>query len=246
MTEDERRIVALFARIQPGADLAWGHPVSDPPDALSADGKVGLELTRLAPSDGSRAGSPITRRQSLRDRILLRGQSALKASDGRGFRVHVIWNDDKELLTKSSVTLGPDLAEVVRGVVADVNARAVAEPAGDLVLYGRDFAGHPLAEYAASISVSWTLGTTEWDCAGSAASVCLLSGRPLRTIINRKNADLARWTISPAYRWLVLHLDPSTFTDDPAVVSGPYTFDFDRVFLIDTVELTCREIRRTP
>jgi len=239
---DELGILAVFSSVCPSSDLGWKPATSDPPDALSADGAIGIEVTRLAPAGSGRGGSPATRRQSQRDRVLVRAQRKLLSTPGRGFRVHVIWQDDGlDLSRYDSDALARDLADLASELASEAARRAAQEAAGELVLYRNDLPDGPLRQHVACLS-----GTTIWDCAGSGESVVLTSQRPLQTIIERKSADLSRWSVRTRERWLLVHLDPTTCTDDPAIIRGPYLAAFDRIFLLDTVELTCRELGCAP
>ncbi len=245
----------LFASACSHADRAWEVIVTgDPPDAISRDRTVGLELTRLAPvrvalSADRKPGSPAKERQSFRDRILSDAQHALKTDPGRGFHVHVTWMpvtwDDQPKISRHVKALVEALAETTRNVREEATRRAANEVAGDVVIDRGDLSD-PLREYIASLSISWTPGIVEWGFTGACQSIVLTSPRPVQDIIDRKGADISRWSVCIQERWLVVHLDPSLFTDDPALIEGPYRSQFERVYLLDTVERTCRELGISP
>jgi len=242
---DEEAALSLFAQVCPGANLAWQSPTADPPDAVSSDRRVGLEIVRLSPGGDAPSGSPTTRRQHLRLRILSEAQQQFARDTGRrGFRVYVVWRDDDSALWKRDVdVLARELVQVVRDAAPHASKRLASEPAGMENLYRVAFAALSIASHVASVQLSWTpAGPLTWALDGSGSSVVLTGDRPFRTAIDDKNRDLPQWLVSTAERWLLIHLDPSTAIDDDGLVHGPYPFDFDRVFLLDMRERTCREI----
>jgi len=162
--------------------------------------------------------------------------------------VYVVWRDDDSALRKRDVNvLARELVQVVLDAAPYASKRLASEPAGCENRYRVAFPALSVAAHVASVHLSWTpAGPLTWDLDGSRSSVVLTGDRPLRIVIDDKNRDLPQWLVSTTERWLLIHLDPSTSTDDDSLVHGPYSFDFDRVFLLDTRELTCREIGRAP
>src|ERR1700682_5605176 len=141
MTTDEEMALKAFAHTSCSAGVAWVGSESDPPDAISEDGRIGLELTCLAPSESRRAGSPVARRRSLRRRILLQAEERLKSESGRGFRVYVLWRLDpvQELRRTMVAALSDDIATTVLSLVPEARQEADSNVAGSIELFSQDF-----------------------------------------------------------------------------------------------------------
>jgi hypothetical protein len=202
--------------------------------------RVGMEITRIF-LDGDTVSNCRRTKESLWERVVSQVRSEWSARGTRPLDVKVTFDDQEHIAKKDVSALASWLANLVRNH-APIESGRVELPPTDSVL--EDW---PPVVQGVTISVFPYIDETLWSVA-DAAWIPTLPPAELQIVIDRKANRLPSYRAKCCEAWLVIGADQvgfSSFFKGP-VGDHEYKSNFDRVYLLERVSSTLRELSIRP
>lgn len=238
MSTDRQKLEECLAltRFREASGLLPGfleRVVPDPPDFLITDGSrtTSVEMTRYLQRAGKR-GSPEAQREAMEMRVVARAKEIFDAAHVDVYANVSPFFKIGEIRTVDVEPYAQSLAQLVWNVLPPEPSQADRLTMSNAGRYAIDRVG--LGNVLATLSLHrwWPAKDAWW---GSLSGMSSADVTEIERAIRRKELDLARHSVSPGGRWLIVYawFLRSAFFDREVLSTGMFTSTFDRVIFFD-------------